>query len=86
MMSIAIRYFTKPKKGNTKKLADAVSTALGIEALEVSQEATGTALSVPKSATPWEAPIEAVPELRHACIKSPRPKWDRKNRPRPLKK
>ena len=37
-MSIAIRYFTKSKKGNTKKLADAVSTALGIAALEVSQD------------------------------------------------
>lgn len=34
-MKIAIRYFTKSKKGNTKKLADAVSKALGIEALDV---------------------------------------------------
>ena len=32
-MKTAIRYFTKSKKGNTKKLADAVSKALGIEAL-----------------------------------------------------
>ena len=35
-MAIAIRYFTKSKKGNTKKLADAVSNALGVEALDVS--------------------------------------------------
>ena len=35
-MKIGIRYFTKSKKGNTKKLADAVSAALGIEALDVS--------------------------------------------------
>ena len=35
-MKTAIRYFTKSKKGNTKKLADAVSKALGIEALDVS--------------------------------------------------
>lgn len=35
-MTIAIRYFTKSKKGNTKKLADAVSAALGIEAQDVS--------------------------------------------------
>jgi len=35
-MTIAIRYFTKSKKGNTKKLADAVSCATGIEALDVS--------------------------------------------------
>ena len=35
-MMIAIRYFTKSKKGNTKKLADAVSAALGIEAQDVS--------------------------------------------------
>lgn len=37
-MKIAIRYFTKSKKGNTKKLADAVSAALGIEALDVSSD------------------------------------------------
>ncbi len=36
-MKTAIRYFTKSKKGNTKKLADAVSKALGIEALDVSR-------------------------------------------------
>ena len=35
-MTIAIRYFTKSKEGNTKKLADAVSAALGIEAQDVS--------------------------------------------------
>lgn len=34
----AIRFFTKSKKGNTKKLADAVSDALGIEALDVSRD------------------------------------------------
>ena len=37
-MKTAIRYFTKSKKGNTKKLADAVSAALGIEALDVSRD------------------------------------------------
>ena len=37
-MRIAIRYFTKSKKGNTKKLADAVSSAIGIQALDVSQD------------------------------------------------
>ena len=37
-MNTAIRYFTKSKKGNTKKLADAVSKALGIEALDVSRD------------------------------------------------
>ncbi len=37
-MNIAIRYFTKSKKGNTKKLADAISEALGIEALDVENE------------------------------------------------
>lgn len=40
-MKIEIRYFTKSKKGNTKKLADAVSEALGIEALDVSSDLTG---------------------------------------------
>ena len=35
-MKTAIRYFTKSKKGNTKKLADAVSKALDADALEVS--------------------------------------------------
>ncbi|MBQ6183893.1 MAG: flavodoxin [Clostridia bacterium] len=37
-MKTAIRYFTKSKKGNTKKLADAVSEALGIEALDVARD------------------------------------------------
>ena len=37
-MTIAIRYFTKSKKSNTKKLADAVSAALGTEALDVSAD------------------------------------------------
>ena len=37
-MTIAIRYFTRSKKGNTKKLADAVSAALGIPALDVSDD------------------------------------------------
>ena len=37
-MSIAIRYFTRSKKGNTRKLADVVSKALGIEALDVSSD------------------------------------------------
>lgn len=35
-MKNAIRYFTKSKKGNTKKLADAVSAAIEAEALDVS--------------------------------------------------
>ena len=35
-MKTAIRYFTKSKKGNTKKLAAAVSRALEIKALDVS--------------------------------------------------
>ena len=39
-MSIAIRYFTKSKKGNTKKLADAVSEAIGIEALDITEDLT----------------------------------------------
>ena len=38
IMKTAIRYFTKSKKGNTKKLADAVSKALGIEAIDVSRD------------------------------------------------
>ena len=37
-MKTSIRYFTKSKKGNTKKLADAASKALGIEALDVSRD------------------------------------------------
>ena len=32
-----IRYFTKSKKGNTKKIADFVSSHLGIEAFDVSR-------------------------------------------------
>ncbi|MBP5428636.1 MAG: flavodoxin [Clostridia bacterium] len=39
-MTKAIRYFTKSKKGNTKKLADAVSAALGVEAIDVSVDLT----------------------------------------------
>ncbi len=39
-MKTAIRYFTKSKKGNTKKLADAVSSALETEALDVSVDLT----------------------------------------------
>lgn len=39
-MTTAIRYFTKSKKGNTKKLADAVSSATGIESLDVSADLT----------------------------------------------
>ena len=35
-MKTEIRFFTRSKKGNTKKLADAVSASLGIEALPVS--------------------------------------------------
>ena len=34
-MNAAIRFFTRSKKGNTKKLADAVSAAIGIEAIDV---------------------------------------------------
>ncbi len=37
-MKNAIRFFTKSKKGNTKKLADAVSEATGLEALDVSAD------------------------------------------------
>ncbi|MBR1731823.1 MAG: flavodoxin [Ruminococcus sp.] len=35
-MNIAIRYFTKSKKGNTQKLADAISSAVNVKALDVS--------------------------------------------------
>lgn len=35
-MKLAIRYFTKSKKGNTKKIADFVSNKLQVEALDVS--------------------------------------------------
>ncbi len=34
-MNIAIRYYTKSKKGNTKKIADFVSEKLGIDALDI---------------------------------------------------
>ena len=37
-MEIAIRYFTKSKKGNTEKLANVVSKTLNIEALDVSKD------------------------------------------------
>lgn len=37
-MEMAIRYFTKSKKGNTEKLANVVSKALNIEALDVSKD------------------------------------------------
>ena len=37
-MSTAIRYFTKSKKGNTEKLANVVSRALNLEALDVSKD------------------------------------------------
>ncbi len=36
-MKIAIRYFTKSKKGNTEKLAEKISEAVGVESLEVSR-------------------------------------------------
>ena len=35
---IQIRYFTKSKKGNTKKLADFISNKLQIEALDVTNK------------------------------------------------
>jgi len=34
-LNIAVRFFTRSKKGNTKKLADAVSSAIGVEAADV---------------------------------------------------
>lgn len=34
-MKLAIRYFTKSKKGNTSKIAKFVSTKVGVEALDV---------------------------------------------------
>ena len=37
-MNIAIRYFTKSKKGNTEKLANVVSKALNLQALDVSKD------------------------------------------------
>ncbi len=39
-MKTAIRYFTKSKKGNTRKLANAVAEAIGVEALDVSNDLT----------------------------------------------
>lgn len=39
-MKTAIRYFTKSKKGNTKKLADVVSEATDVEAVDVSVDLT----------------------------------------------
>ena len=39
-MKIAIRYFTKSKKGNTFKLAAVVSEASGVEALTVENDLT----------------------------------------------
>ena len=35
-MNLCIRYFTKSKKGNTKKLSDFISNKLKLEALDVS--------------------------------------------------
>ena len=35
-MKLAIRYFTKSKKGNTEKIANFVSSKVGVEALDVS--------------------------------------------------
>lgn len=37
-MNIQIRYFTKSKKGNTKKLSDFISNKLKIEAFDVSNK------------------------------------------------
>ena len=37
-MKLAIRYFTKSKKGNTKKIADFVSEKLKVEALDVTHK------------------------------------------------
>ncbi len=39
-MKAAIRYYTKSKKGNTEKLASAVSAATQLEALDVSNDLT----------------------------------------------
>ena len=39
-MKIAIRYSTKSKKGNTKKLAEAVEKATGLVALDVTKDLT----------------------------------------------
>ena len=35
-MNLCIRYFTKSKKGNTKKLSDFISNRINLEALDVS--------------------------------------------------
>lgn len=35
-MKVAIRYFTKSKKGNTEKIASFISNKIGVEALDVS--------------------------------------------------
>ena len=37
-MKIGIRYYTKSKKGNTKKIADFVSNELNVKALDVSND------------------------------------------------
>ncbi len=37
-MNIAIRYFTKSKKGNTEKLAGVISGAVGVKALDVTND------------------------------------------------
>ncbi len=39
-MTIAIRYFTKSKKGNTEKLAAQIANATGVKALTVSSDLT----------------------------------------------
>ena len=39
-MNLCIRYFTKSKKGNTKKLSDFISSKLNLEALDVSNNLT----------------------------------------------
>ena len=39
-MNLCIRYFTKSKKGNTKKLSDFISNKLSLEALDVSNNLT----------------------------------------------
>lgn len=39
-MTVAIRYFTKSKKGNTEKLAQKISKTTGVKALDVSNDLT----------------------------------------------
>ncbi len=39
-MATEIRFFTKSKKGNTQKLANAVSEAIGVKAIDVSVDLT----------------------------------------------